>query len=66
MIVSFGENGDIFCLCSYEITGAPIKGASLRLVVPTQIGDAPRLLVMDAMQADRILRVITLENIPKK
>lgn len=49
----------------YEITGAPIQPVSLRLVVPTEPNDAPRLLVVDGKKGDTVLRVITLENITK-
>jgi hypothetical protein len=47
----------------YEITGAPIQDVSLRLVVPTQAGDSPRLVVLDRFKNQATLRVITLETV---
>lgn len=47
----------------YEISGTPVTGVSLRLVVPTQPGDSPRLLVVGGKDGNTIQRVITLENI---
>ena len=41
---------------------ALIKGVSLRLVVPTQPTDSPRLLVVGGKKGDAVQRVITLEN----
>ncbi len=46
----------------FEITGAPIKGVSLRLVVPAQPSDSPRLLIVSGKNGDTIQRAITLEN----
>jgi len=47
----------------YEIAGSPIKDVSLRLVVPTRPGDAPRFLVVGGKDGQTVLRAITLETL---